>query len=954
MIRKKANHLNLALINVRSLRAGHEELSAAIDRYKPDLIALNETWLKKDEEKIVPAIAGYTLKSNPRLNGKKGGGVGFYIRKGVRARVKEHPPSQLEQMWLELQVSGVGRFAVGTAYRPESVTVQNAIGAIGESLDTFGSCRGIFLLSDFNVNVTATDKPNAKMLQTFMMQRNLVQLVSEPTRITDDSATTLDLLITDCPSLVKSIHLHHNTGISDHAMVIAELTMKKQKPIPFYVYNRQISKIDQIAFEADLNTICWEEIRTLRDVNEMVLSFNHSIITLFDKHSPVRQIRVNQQSYPWITENIKILMDLRDAALNKARRTKKESHKDYYRVLRNYTNGALDREKKAYFTFYVNKNQNKPKRMWNHIKYSTIMGHPERPQIPEQLCDPDAINDFFLQLPGNPETDRDSQRFFENSRISHDYEFSIKKCTETEVAKIISSISTNACGNDGISIEMIRLTLKATLPIITHMINWSIETGIFPENWKIAKVRPIPKSSKAEEYKDLRPISILPVLSKVIERIVCDQLTEYLEEHNLLPTTQSGFRGRHGTATALTKVTDDIIAASDKGMGTILVLLDFSRAFDCLNPELLLAKMTYYGAAESSRKWFQSFLTNRKQYIEVDTGAVILKSDTRELDRGTPQGSILSPLLFILYTADLVTYIKHCKTHLYADDTQLYYAFAPQDLNQTLDKINEDLEAIACWSVRNNLVLNPSKSQFVIMGSKWQRKKICEQDPVVLIGTEPVARVEQVKNLGLVMEGEMRYTEHINIKIRNAFFRLKSLYSIRKYLSIRVREILVEALVLSQLNYGDTIYGPRLLSKTKTSIQRVQNACVRFCYEIPRRAHITPYLNNKGILNMANRRHLHLAFVVRKVIEFERPKYLFDELKWVKDARTRPLRSHRETELRAPQYKTALFRGGFKFAATKIWNDLPPPIREPMPLLTFKRRVKAYLLERQRHGGSPS
>ncbi|KAI8434316.1 hypothetical protein MSG28_012397 [Choristoneura fumiferana] len=332
MIRKKTNHLNLALINVRSLSTGHDELSAAIDRYKPDLIALNETWLRKEEEKFVPAIAGYTLKSNPRLNGKKGGGVGFYIRKGVRARIKDHPPSQLEQMWLELQ-------------------------------------------------------------------RSLVQLVNEPTRITDESATTLDLIITDCPSFVKSIHLHHNPKISDHAMVIAELTIKRQKPVPLYIYKRQLSKIDTIAFEADLNSISWEEVRAPLDVNEKVSLFNHYIIALFDKHSPVRQIRINRQSYPWITENIKTMMDLRDAAFKKARRTKKDSHKDYYKILRNYTQGALEREKKAYFTFYVNKNQSQPKRMWNHIKYSTIMGDSDRPQIPEQLCNPDAINNFFLKLP---------------------------------------------------------------------------------------------------------------------------------------------------------------------------------------------------------------------------------------------------------------------------------------------------------------------------------------------------------------------------------------------------------------------------------------------------------------------------------------------------------------------------------------------------------------------------
>jgi hypothetical protein len=330
--------------------------------------------------------------------------------------------------------------------------------------------------------------------------------------------------------------------------------------------------------------------------------------------------------------------------------------------------------------------------------------------------------------------------------------------------------------------------------------------------------------------------------------------------------------------------------------------------------------------------------------METDRGEV-LKSQTLKVTRGTPQGSILSPLLFILYTADLVKYIKHCNAHLYADDTQLYYSFAPNNLEMSLNKINADLETVADWSVKNNLILNPTKSQFIILGNKWQRSKIKEQNPRVAVGTEPITQVEKAKNLGIVMDGQLRYIEHVNVKVRNAFYRLKILYRIRKYLSVKVREILVESLILSQFNYADMVYGPRLLAETKKYIQRVQNACVRFCYDIPRRAHITPYLNKNAKLNMTNRRILHLACAVRKIIEYEKPRYLFEKLKWVNDTRARVLR--RCTKLATPQHKTAFFRGSFKHAAAKVWNDLPPPLREPMAFLKYKRLVQNHLLDMQ-------
>lgn len=184
--------------------------------------------------------------------------------------------------------------------------------------------------------------------------------------------------------------------------------------------------------------------------------------------------------------------------------------------------------------------------------------------------------------------------------------------------------------------------------------------------------------------------------------MVFNQLEKYIFTANIIPSCQSGFRKGHGTETALLHVTDDLITASDSGLSSILILLDFSRAFDCLNPDMLIAKLSYYGFSENTCKWFRTYLINREQYVETESSdGTKTKSELGKLTRGVPQGSILSPISFSIFTAIFSTYIKNCKYHLYADDTQIYFYFPAVDTAKSVDLINHDLKEILDWATRN-------------------------------------------------------------------------------------------------------------------------------------------------------------------------------------------------------------------------------------------------------------
>lgn len=936
--------LRIGLLNVRSLNTGQDDLYVTVTNLKLDILALNETWVKDGGEITAPKIPGYTLKLKGRSATVTGGGVGYYVRKGLRVKVMEHPSSALEQLWLELSIAGI-HIAIGTAYRPEDVNRGEAIDALTESVTAFSYCNHTFLLTDFNTDLMKPESYDAKRIESFLYQLGLSQLVREPTRITDTSRTLLDLVITDAPNKVKNINVLHNSQISDHALVWLDFDVKKPQPVSKYIIYRPLKQMDREQFKKDLLSLPWLSILDLLTVDSMVYLFNDFITFLFDTHAPVRKIKIKDKPKPWITNMVRFMMTLRDEALAKAHKSKKETDLNYYKDLKNLVVSTIRNEKIAYFKHFVNNNKNYPSLMWRHFKETSPFNVQGNDSIPSEINDPQKINKHFLNVPGNSSINQNLLNYYYNSMFTNSF-FTLVPVTESEVGKIISSIKTSAKGHDGISIEMLEHTLSCTLPVITAIVNKSIMTQTYPESFKTALVRPIPKSSNIKDYKDLRPISVLPVLSKVIERVVQKQVLKYLANEKIIPKIQSGFRRGHGTETALLKVTDDLITASDEKQPSILVLLDFSRAFDCINVELLVAKLKFYGFSSNTCKWFQSFLCGRQQYVStVNNNGDILTSSLSEVNRGTPQGSILSPMLFTLYTADMPNNLKYCQCHLYADDTQIYCNINLADVSLGVSKINEDLNTVFEWAKNNCLVLNPQKSKCIVVGTKNQIQMVLNRNPIIKIDNKTVPFIKESKNLGVIFDGELKFESHILDKVRCAFFKLKVLYGLRDYLAEDVRKILVELLILSPFDYCSAVYGPRITQKIAGSIQRVQNACARFCYKIPKRAHVTPYLNENKLLKMEARRELHFACLVHKVMRNQMPEYLFDKFSFRSDAHYVNTRSKHNNLMFVPGCKLENSRRCFKCKSAKIWNNLPPPLRNNIvSIQSFKKKYKLLLL----------
>lgn len=395
------------------------------------------------------------------------------------------------------------------------------------------------------------------------------------------------------------------------------------------------------------------------------------------------------------------------------------------------------------------------------------------------------------------------------------------------------------------------------------------------------------------------------------------QLVEHLNLYNILPTTQSGFRKGYSTATLLTSVTDDIVTAKDKGMASVLILIDLSKAFDTINFDLLLAKLGHYGVRRVALQWFDSYLRGRATTTRLCKEGVSEFSNLLEMKTGVPQGSILGPILFSVFTADLPSVVKSGETYMYADDIQYIYSFSRDNMPAAFCSVNANIENLVNWCSVSGLTVNPEKSQLIVFGPKSLVEAVKRSGRFGVDGFL-LTYSTCVNNLGLLMDEQLSFDSHIRSKFQSAFMKLKQLYQIGRILPVSAKITFADMLVLSIFNYCDCVFGPFLTERNKRMIQRVQNASVRYCLSIPRREPTSHHINNIGWMRMNERQELHLACFVLGIVKNKRPEYLYHKLRFRHEVHDRDTRHQNWIDI--PAHDTSLFECGFSYVAPKIIN----------------------------------
>ena len=484
------------------------------------------------------------------------------------------------------------------------------------------------------------------------------------------------------------------------------------------------------------------------------------------------------------------------------------------------------------------------------------------------------------------------------------------------------------------------------LPYLSRIVNMSLENGSFPQCFKTAYVKPIIKkpSLDPEVLKNYRPVSNLSYFSKILERVVAGQLQRHMDDNNLNNPFQSAYRKGHSCETAVLRVHNDILRALDQGYVVVHVMLDLSAAFDTLDHNILLNRLkAKIGITDTVFDWFKSYLSNRSQHVFVK-GSVSSKSP---LNIGVPQGSVLGPILFNVYTLPLYELARDNGTisGFYADDSQLYLICDINSIPCTFSALETVVHDFMHWMSANRLKLNGDKTELTVFNKPRVGPRVRSILPQFNVDTAPIPPQTSCRILGSFFDSEMTMENHINQFCKSANFHIRNIYSIKKYLDQKTIETLVHAFITSRMDFCNSI----LVGITKRNLarlQRIQNRAARLCLGIPKFARVSniSLLKTLHWLPVSFRIDFKILLLTFKCIHGLAPSYL-SELVNVR-CLDRTLRSSGGLVLDVPKSRTKTFGDrAFSVAAPRLWNELPVHLRSTWTLEKFKQDLKTHFCD---------
>uniref|UniRef100_A0A8C8DX31 Reverse transcriptase domain-containing protein n=1 Tax=Oryzias sinensis TaxID=183150 RepID=A0A8C8DX31_9TELE len=519
--------------------------------------------------------------------------------------------------------------------------------------------------------------------------------------------------------------------------------------------------------------------------------------------------------------------------------------------------------------------------------------------------------------------------------VSHKWS-TFRPVTLEDISALLTKLKPSTCPSDVLPSKLFLKVFDTIGQSVTEMINLSLSTGVFPNAFKHAIVEPLLKKSNLDPsvFQNYRPISKLPLISKILEKVVAEQLSEFLDKRSIFDTFQSGFRKHHSTETALLKVSSDILMSADSGKHTVLVLLDLASAFDTVDHQILLDRLRdLIGLSGSVLHWFSSYLSGRNFSVMANHQM----SQSADLLYGVPQGSVLGPVLFLLYMIPLGRIIQDFSDvsyHLFADDIQLYCSFKPSETHK-LDSLMNCLMQIKQWLCKNSLQLNSEKTETLVVAPDDAIPGIKQH-----LGSLGQDVKPSLRNLGVIFDKDMSLEQHSKQLIRNCFFQLRNISKLRKMVSYEDLELLIHAFVSTRLDYCNSLFSC-LNKKELSRLQLIQNSAARILTRTKRRDHISPILKALHWLPVAYRYQYKILVLTFRALHSQAPPYVCDLI-----APYRPSRSLRSADQNLLMVPRTRFRTrgdrSFQAVAPKLWNELPLSLRSLDSVNSFKSQLKTF------------
>ena len=510
--------------------------------------------------------------------------------------------------------------------------------------------------------------------------------------------------------------------------------------------------------------------------------------------------------------------------------------------------------------------------------------------------------------------------------------------TENEIRHLImSSKSTHNSVTDPLPTWLLKEHISTMIPLITRIVNISLSTGTLHSSWKQAVVMPLLKKPGLDLiYKNYRPVSNLPFISKICEKAALKDLNSYADDNSLLPGFQSAYRTGFSTETTLLKLCNDILLAMDNQKVTALVSIDLSAAFDTIDSKVLLNILqNNFHVQGSCLDWFRSYLSERSQQVIINDSLSL----HHELKYGVPQGSCAGPVLFTDYASTINTVMSHheAKIMAYADDHTIYLSFKPNNELASIDSIQNCLTEIKNWMNNMKLVMNDSKSDIIIFGSSPQLRKLVST--TISVGSCDVSRSKVIKYLGAFLDENLTMSNLIIEKCKVATYNLYKIRKIRKYLTISSSKSLIQSLVISHIDYMNCLLYS-IPEQTIVRLQKIQNMCVRTIFNLRKFDHITECMKQLHWLPIKFRIIYKILTLVFKCIHKSAPNYLCEMI--IFNNNRYCTRSSGIT-LIVPRTSTRWGDRAFSVCGPRLWNNLPLGIRNIGSFSSFQKSIKTHL-----------
>ena len=955
---KQGSAINILHLNCRSLKKNLSELENLLSNLEGRLtaVAVTETWLKSSMKKDFN-IAGYNFISMSR-SVKRGGGVGLFLNNTFNfhmridlCRMLPH----LECVFVEIAQENKRNLLLGCVYRPPSTDVSAFNTDFLSILDIISSHKhmNVCIAGDCNLDLLKTSHVEATSeFLNNLMTHSFNPVIRSPTRITSKSATILDNIFINCNTHYDSAIVY--SDISDHLPVAVHIELKlDSRKKSNYIQKRFFpqNKIDE--FNLTLLDSNWSEVNQLSDSgdpNGAYSKFIELYSSLFELYFPLKQLNMSYKMTPrneWITCGLMKSCSRKKVLYKRYMKSRTQDSKQKYLNYRNKLKTVLKRAEREYYNNKFTILQGNIRNTWRLV--NSIINKGKKCCLVDNFSkdgitisnDTEIVNQFnqYFSSVGKelaaviPHSKSHFSSFLTGSYLNS---FSLHFTNANEILNVVSDFqSKTSAGYDCIPVNIMKTSIACVVKPLVNIINSSFRCGKFPDQLKIAKICPIFKDGKHDLFTNYRPISVLPSFSKIFEKLAYLRLESYLKSKLILNDNQFGFRRNHSSYMAVLDLYDRISEAIDRNEYAIGVFIDLSKAFDTIDHVIMIKKLEHYGIRGLALEWFISYLSNRKQFVQYNGAS----SSTLDVTCGVPQGSILGPLLFLIYINDITHCSKLLHFILFADDTNLI--FSHSILKILIEAVNKELSHLSEWFQANRLSLNVKKTHYIIFGNK---RIPLNETYQIIFNNNVIERVASTKFLGITVDENLNWKKHI-LNVSTKVSRSIGIMNRLRYMLPRSTLLtLYYSMIHPHLLYGLIVWG----GANHTALNRLtclQKKAVRIITNSAYRSPSTPLFKDLKILKLSDMYTLLICLFMFKCLHNLLP---FCCLRF--SPQLRPILSHRTraNELKydffQPRCRTTIRESSLAISGPKFWNSIPSEIKELTSINSFKKCFSQYLV----------